>query len=62
MQPAVFDHTFLAAIALAGMLIGILGGLYLAYDLLGGERGPLGIVTRVVTYSCIFSSVYAVAA
>jgi hypothetical protein len=32
----------------------VLGGLYLAYDLLGGRHGPLRLLTRIVTYSIVF--------
>jgi hypothetical protein len=33
----------------------VLGALYLAYDLLGGEHGPLRILTRAVTYGALFA-------
>jgi hypothetical protein len=33
-------------------------GLYLAYDLLGGQHGPLRLLTRAVTYSIIFGAFY----
>jgi len=45
---------------LGGSLLGGLGGLLLAYDLLGGRRGPLAIVTRTVTYSLMFGVAYTV--
>jgi len=32
----------------------VLGSLYLAYDLLGGQHGPLRLLTRAVTYSVVF--------
>lgn len=35
-----------------------IGGLYLAYDLLGGERGPLSKLTRVTTYSLMAFLIY----
>jgi len=35
-----------------------LGGLYLAYDLLGGKRGPLGTVTKSISYGVLFGVVY----
>jgi hypothetical protein len=44
---AVMDRHTLAAINLAGTLLDLLGGLYLAYDLLGGRKGPLRIITRI---------------
>ncbi|HLI64311.1 MAG TPA: hypothetical protein VKV05_13000, partial [Terriglobales bacterium] len=46
-------HT-VAEIALAGLILDGLGGLYLAYDLLGGEHGPLRTLTRAATYSLIY--------
>ena len=36
----------------------VLGGLYLAYDLLGGQNGPLRLLTRMVTYSIVFGAGY----
>src|SRR5271156_3091470 len=41
-------------LALIGVVLDALGGLYLAYDLLGGKRGPLRILSRILTYSAIF--------
>jgi hypothetical protein len=52
------DHRALAAISLAGVLLDLLGGLYLAYDLLGGRHGPLRTLTRTVTYSALFAVGY----
>lgn len=40
-----------AQITLTGQTMDLIGGLYLAYDLLGGDKGPLSTLTRVVTYS-----------
>ena len=45
------DHHTVAAISIAGIILTVLGTLYLAYDLLGGQHGPLRLLTRVVTYS-----------
>ncbi len=39
-----------AEISLLGMACDLIGGLYLAYDLLGGTKGPLSTLTRVVNY------------
>jgi len=36
----------------------VLGSLYLAYDLLGGQHGPLRLITRAVTYSVVFGIGY----
>ncbi|MGA2409053.1 MAG: hypothetical protein ABSG46_01510 [Candidatus Binataceae bacterium] len=41
-------------LALIGVVLDALGGLYLAYDLLGGARGPLRLLSRILTYSAIF--------
>ncbi len=46
-------HT-LAIVSIVGSSLNVLGSLYLAYDLLGGEHGPLRILTRGVTYGLIF--------
>jgi hypothetical protein len=48
------DHHTVAAISISGSGLDVLGSLYLAYDLLGGQYGPLRLLTRVVTYSIIF--------
>jgi hypothetical protein len=44
----------ISLLALTGVVLDALGGLYLAYDLLGGHRGPLRIMSRLLTYSAIF--------
>ncbi len=44
--------------SLAGLCLDALGGLYLAYDLLGGRHGPLRLLTRMVTYSVVFGLGY----
>jgi len=48
----------ISEISLTGILLDALGGLYLSYDLLGGKRGPLRILTRAVTYSFLFGFGY----
>jgi hypothetical protein len=53
------DHHLVASVSIAGTCLDVLGSLYLAYDLLGGERGPLRLVTRAVTYSIVFAIGYA---
>jgi hypothetical protein len=50
-------HT-LALISIAGSFLDVLGALYLAYDLLGGEHGPLRTLTRGVTYGALFGAGY----
>ena len=54
------DHHTLAAISIAGTSLDVLGSLYLAYDLLGGQRGPLRLLTRAVTYSVVFGIGYGI--
>src|SRR5882724_7647716 len=52
------DKHTLALISIVGTSLDLLGALYLAYDLLGGEHGPLRTVTRGVTYGVLFGSGY----
>jgi hypothetical protein len=51
--PVQLDHRTVAAISISGSCLDVLGSLYLAYDLLGGEHGPLRLLTRMVTYSIL---------
>jgi hypothetical protein len=53
-------HT-LALISILGSSLDVLGAMYLAYDLLGGEHGPLRTLTRGVTYGALFGSGYLLA-
>jgi hypothetical protein len=50
----------LALISIIGSSLDVLGALYLAYDLLGGEHGPLRTLTRAVTYGLIFGAGYGI--
>ena len=52
------DHHTVAAVSIAGTCFDVLGSLYLAYDLLGGQHGPLRLLTRAVTYSVVFGIGY----
>jgi hypothetical protein len=52
------DHHTVAAVSIAGSCLDVLGTLYLAYDLLGGQHGPLRLITRAVTYSIVFGLGY----
>src|SRR5579872_6561842 len=52
------DHHTLAALSITGTCLDVLGSLYLAYDLLGGQHGPLRVLTRAVTYSLVFGIGY----
>ena len=54
------DKHTLALISIIGSALDVLGALYLAYDLLGGEHGPLRTLTRGVTYGVLFGAGYGV--
>jgi len=54
------DHHTIAAISLTGTALNLLGGLYLAYDLFGGQHGPLRTLTRAATYGVLFFLGYVV--
>jgi hypothetical protein len=55
------DKHTVALISIIGSSLDVLGALYLAYDLLGGEHGPLRTVTRAVTYGALFGAGYGLA-
>jgi hypothetical protein len=55
------DRHTVALISIVGSSIDVLGALYLAYDLLGGEHGPLRTLTRGVTYGALFGTGYGLA-
>ncbi len=50
------DKHTLALISIIGSSLDVLGALYLAYDLLGGEHGPLRTLTRGITYGALFGA------
>jgi len=50
------DKHTLALVSIVGSSLDVLGALYLAYDLLGGEHGPLRTLTRGVTYGALFGT------
>ncbi len=52
------DKHTLALVSITGSSLDVLGALYLAYDLLGGEHGPLRTLTRAVTYGAFFGIGY----
>jgi hypothetical protein len=52
------DHHTVAVVSITGTCLDVLGSLYLAYDLLGGQHGPLRLLTRAVTYSILFGIGY----
>ena len=49
-----FSKHTVAIISIIGSSLNVVGSLYLAYDLLGAEHGPLRTLTRAVTYGIIF--------
>src|SRR5215469_3352138 len=51
-------HDLLPILSLTGMILNALGGLYLAYDLLGGKHGPLRTITKSVSYGILFGIFY----
>ena len=55
------DRHTLALVSIVGSSLDVLGSLYLAYDLLGGEHGPLRTLTRGVTYGVLFGVGYGLA-
>jgi hypothetical protein len=55
------DKHTLALISIVGSSLDVLGALYLAYDLLGGEHGPLRTLTRGVTYGVLFGGGFGLA-
>src|SRR6202022_5402 len=54
------NHHTLAIMSITGTSLDVLGSLYLAYDLLGGQKGPLRLLTRAVTYSVVFGIGYGI--
>jgi hypothetical protein len=52
------DHHTVAVVSITGTCLDVVGSLYLAYDLLGGQHGPLRLLTRAVTYSMVFGIGY----
>ena len=53
------DHHTIAGVSIAGSALDFFGGMYLAYDLLGGKHGPLRTLTRGLTYSLLCALGYA---
>jgi len=60
-SPLSIDRRTLALISVVGSSLDVLGAMYLAYDLLGGEHGPLRTLTRAVTYGALFGLGYGLA-
>ena len=59
MSIALFTPAVLARISLSGKAIELLGGCYLAYDLLDGRNGPLRSIARATGYLPLFLLGYA---
>jgi len=57
----IVDKHTLAIVSITGSSLDVLGTLYLAYDLFGGEHGPLRTLTRGVTYGALFGGGYGLA-
>jgi hypothetical protein len=55
------DKHTLALVSIVGSSLDVLGALYLAYDLLGGEHGPLRTLSRGITYGALFGAGYGLA-
>jgi hypothetical protein len=55
------DRHTLALVGIIGNSLDLLGALYLAYDLLGGEHGPLRTLSRAVTYGALFGTGFGLA-
>src|SRR5215471_597133 len=55
------DKHTVALVSIVGSSLDVLGALYLAYDLLGGEHGPLRTLTRAVTYGALYGTGYGLA-
>ena len=51
-------HDLIPVLSLTGVALDALGGLYLAYDLLGGKDGPLRMITKSVSYGVMFGIIY----
>jgi hypothetical protein len=54
------NHHTIAIVSIVGSCLDLLGALYLAYDLLGGEHGPLRALSRGVTYGALFAIGYGI--
>jgi hypothetical protein len=57
----IIDKHTVALISIVGSSLDVLGALYLAYDLLGGEHGPLRTLTRGVTYGVLLGVGFGIA-
>jgi hypothetical protein len=55
------DKHTVALISIIGSSLDVIGAMYLAYDLLGGEHGPLRTLSRGVTYGALFGGGYMLA-
>lgn len=55
------DRHTIALVSIISSSLDVTGALFLAYDLLGGEHGPLRTLTRAVTYGTLFGIGYGLA-
>jgi hypothetical protein len=53
-----FSAHDIALFNLLGCLLAILGSMYWAYELLGGQKGPMNVLTRTVSYGLMFGVGY----
>src|SRR5215469_7538427 len=58
MMGSAWRHDLIPILSLTGVILDALGGLYLAYELFGGKKGPLRTITKSVTYGIMFGSAY----
>jgi hypothetical protein len=58
MLSGAWRQDFVPVMSLTGVILDALGGLYLAYDLLGGKQGPLRTITKSVSYGAFFGIAY----
>lgn len=50
----------IALLNILGSVLAILGSIYWAYELLGGQKGPMNLLTRTVSYSLMFGLGYGI--
>jgi hypothetical protein len=55
------DKHTIALVSIIGSALDVIGAMYLAYDLLGGEHGPLRTLTRAITYGTLYGIGYGLA-
>jgi len=58
MISGVWRHDLIPVLSLTGVILDGLGGLYLAYDLLGSKHGSLRTITKSISYGLVFGIIY----